>query len=511
VTSEEVLSIENDSEVNSERGLLGHRFWLVVTGTSQIIAAVALLSEAPAVWHLGGWLGRLSILFPMLSGLAGAVIQAPRVRAHFISAMERNPNPEHSQLVVRAIFSAVVQCWVYGAAWVYPIDQVREILTATALVMTIPMWLFCDIARHPQFSPARHRVGMLFDGAGLSLGLALDSRVSAIFWPGYLWVIVGQGTRFGIRKLVEATAISIIGFAVVVAVSRYWQDRPLFTASVFVALAMLPMYMGVLLSRIHHAKAAAEAANRTKSRFLAFITHELRSPLNGIIGFSEMLRQEVLGPLGTARYKEWASDINRGGEHLLALINDLLDISKAEAGRLVLEREEVDLAELAASCIRLIGPTAEKKLVTLKLDVHAEHVLILHVDALRMRQIVINLLSNAVKFSDQNSEVRVAVTDCGPDGFLVAISDTGIGMRPEDIPRALEPYGQVDTLSSRRHEGTGLGLPLARMLVESHGGRLEIESALGEGTTVKIRLPNECRVTTEQRLAASKEPTQVRL
>jgi signal transduction histidine kinase len=497
MTSEQNLSIENDSEVNSESDLLGHRFWLVVTGTSQIVAAVALLSEAPAVWHLGGWLGRLSILFPLVSGLAGAMIQSPRVRAHFISAMEGNPNPEHSQLVVRAIFSAVVQCWVYGAAWVYPIDQVREILTATALVMPIPMWLFCDIARRPQFSPARHRVGMLFDGAGLSLGLALDSRVSAIFWPGYLWVIVGQGTRFGIRKLVQATAISIIGFAVVVAVSRYWQDRPLFTASVFVALAMLPMYMGVLLFRLHHAKAAAEAANRTKSRFLAFITHELRSPLNGIIGFSEMLRQEVLGPLGTARYKEWASDINRGGEHLLALINDLLDISKAEAGRLALEREQVDLAELVASCIRLVGPIAEKKLVSLKLEVQAQPGLALRIDALRMRQILINILSNAVKFANHDSQVKVAIRDLGNDGFLIAISDRGIGMRPEDVPLALEPYGQVGSPPSRRHEGTGLGLPLAKMLVEGHGGRLEIESALGKGTTVKIRLPDECRVTME--------------
>jgi signal transduction histidine kinase len=506
MTSEEVLSIENDSEVNSKSDLLGDRFWLVATGTSQIIAAVALLSDAPAVWHLGGWIGRLSILFPMLSGLAGVIIQTPQVRAHFISAMERKPNPEHSQLVVRAIFSSVVQCWVYGAAWVYPVEQIREILIATAWVMPIPMWLFCDIARHPQFSPARHRIGMLFDGAGLSLGLALDSRVSAIFWPGYLWVIVGQGTRFGFRKLVEATAISIIGFAVVVAISRYWQDRPLFTASVFVALVMLPMYMGVLLSRLHHAKAAAEAANRTKSRFLAFITHELRSPLNGIIGFSEMLRDEVLGPLGTARYKEWVSDINRGGEHLLALINDLLDISKAEAGRLVLEREEVDLAELAASCIRLIGPTAEKKLVTLRLEFQAEPGLVLHIDALRVRQILINLLSNAVKFSNQDSEVKIAVADFGADGFLIEISDTGVGMRPADIPRALEPYGQVDLLPSRRHEGTGLGLPLAKMLVESHGGRLEIESALGKGTTVRIRLPNECRVATERHLATSTQP-----
>jgi len=125
-----------------------------------------------------------------------------------------------------------------------------------------------------------------------------------------------------------------------------------------------------------------------------------------------------------------------------------------------------------------------------------------------MRQIVINLLSNAVKFSNQDSEVTVAISDLGDHGFLIAISDTGIGMRPEDIPRALEPYGQVDSLPNRRHEGTGLGLPLANMLVESHGGRLEIESALGRGTTVRIRLPNEARVTPKQRPAVSVHATQ---
>lgn len=236
----------------------------------------------------------------------------------------------------------------------------------------------------------------------------------------------------------------------------------MFAGSIFLALAALPAYVGVLVSQLHAALASADAANRAKGRFLAMMSHELRSPLNAIIGFSEMIRDEVAGPLGAVRYKEWSADINTAGRHLLTLITDLLDFSKLEADRLELDVDVVDLGDLAASCLKFVTPRAGKHGIALTLNVQPSTGVFLHADALRLRQIVINLLSNAVKFSDPGGAVRMLVEDRGHAGFMLSVSDSGVGMRPEDIPKALEPYGQVDASSKRRQEGTGLGLPLAK-------------------------------------------------
>jgi signal transduction histidine kinase len=329
------------------------------------------------------------------------------------------------------------------------------------------------------------------------LGLAIGGTITALWWPSYLWTIFGQSMRFGVPALVEATVANSLGFAVVLAVSPFWQERWLFAASIFLALAALPAYAGILVSRLQAALASADAANRAKGRFLAVMSHELRSPLNAIIGFSEMIRDEVAGPLGAVRYKEWSADINTAGKHLLTLITDLLDFSKLEADRFELDVDVVDLGDLAASCLKFVAPRAEKYGIALTLDVQPSTGVFLHGDALRLRQIVINLLSNAVKFSDPGGAVRMLVEDRGREGFILSVSDSGVGMRPEDIPKALEPYGQVGASSKRKQEGTGLGLPLAKALAEKHGGVLEIDSAIGKGTTVRIHLPaaRRCAVT----------------
>jgi signal transduction histidine kinase len=231
----------------------------------------------------------------------------------------------------------------------------------------------------------------------------------------------------------------------------------------------------------------ADAANASKSMFLANMSHELRTPLNAIIGFSEIMREEMFGPLGGPRYREYVDDICKCGNHLLALINDVLDMSKFDAGRLELHEEKVDLHEIVAGCINTVRPGAEKAQVTLAAKLDAAS-MVMHGDGRRLKQIVLNLLSNAIKFTPEGGRVTVSVF-AADDGLTLTVADTGIGMTPEQIPKALERFGQIDSRLARRHEGTGLGLPLTKCLVELHGGTLGIHSRVNVGTTVTVSFP----------------------
>jgi signal transduction histidine kinase len=234
---------------------------------------------------------------------------------------------------------------------------------------------------------------------------------------------------------------------------------------------------------------AASAGNRAKEQFLATMSHELRTPLNAIIGFAEIMKSELFGPLGAERYRVYSQDIHRSGAHLLSLINDVLDITKIDAGRLELRDDRVVLADLVSECVGMTERFAATRSITLHAEIAAV-TCTLRVDQRRLRQILLNLLSNAVKFTEDGGAVRIRSWG-GSDGLFIAVVDTGIGMAPGDIPRALERFGQIDSRLSRKYEGTGLGLPLSKHLVELHGGTLSLESALGKGTTITIRLPQE--------------------
>jgi signal transduction histidine kinase len=234
---------------------------------------------------------------------------------------------------------------------------------------------------------------------------------------------------------------------------------------------------------------AAAASSQAKSQFLATMSHELRTPLNAIIGFSQLLQSEPLGPLGNERYREYAGDILDSGTHLLSLINDVLDFSKADAGRLDLQEEELDARHILNECLRLVAPEAQEADIAVVTEMQ-ETAPTLLADRRRVKQIALNLLSNALKFTPSGGTLRVKLA-CDAEGLEISVADNGIGMSPEQIPIALEPFGQVDSRLSRQHEGTGLGLPLCRRFAEAHGGSLTIASALGEGTTVTVRFPLE--------------------
>ncbi|HUN52146.1 MAG TPA: PAS domain-containing protein, partial [Candidatus Sulfotelmatobacter sp.] len=238
------------------------------------------------------------------------------------------------------------------------------------------------------------------------------------------------------------------------------------------------------------AKEAAEIANRTKSELLANVSHELRTPLNAIIGFSQIIRDELLGPLGTAKYQEYAGDINASGAHLLAVINDILDMAKIEAGKVELTEEEIDVNEAAEAALRLVKQRADEAALAIECRL-PDGLPRLRADARKLKQILINLLSNSVKFTPAGGAITVSadLAPCG--GMVIRVQDTGIGIAPEDIAKALAPFGQVDGRLNRRYEGTGLGLTLVQSLIRLHGGSIDLQSRLGAGTTVAVRFPAE--------------------
>ncbi len=259
--------------------------------------------------------------------------------------------------------------------------------------------------------------------------------------------------------------------------------------------------LAVTAESLAQARDAADSGNRAKSSFLANMSHELRTPLNAVIGFSELITQEIFGPLGDKRYGEYATDILNSGKHLLDIINDILDLSKVEAGQMTLRESLVEIGELVDACGRLVGERARNGNVSLRLDVPSGLPPLL-ADSVRLKQVVLNLASNAIKFTPAGGTVTISSRLDGAGDVLLLVADTGIGMRQEDIPIALAPFGQIDSTLARRHEGTGLGLPLCRTLVELHGGSLTLASRPGEGTTATVRLPAE-RVQSMTGAAAS--------
>jgi two-component system cell cycle sensor histidine kinase PleC len=236
------------------------------------------------------------------------------------------------------------------------------------------------------------------------------------------------------------------------------------------------------------ARQEAETANRTKSRFLATMSHELRTPLNAVIGFSDVLRSELFGPVGSPKYRDYAEHIHDSAQHLLTVLSDILDMSKVEAGKVTLNEEPFDVAELVGEVAALFEREAGFAKVELGRGIMPDLPPLL-ADARYVRQMLINLLSNALKFTPAGGRIQITALPDGNGDLVLGVADTGIGMTPAQLEVALAPFGQIDSPLMRKYQGTGLGLPIVKSLIELHGGRLAIASAPGEGTRVSLVFP----------------------
>jgi two-component system cell cycle sensor histidine kinase PleC len=322
-------------------------------------------------------------------------------------------------------------------------------------------------------------------------------------------VVPLRDERDGELRIIGYQRVEKLPLVALVALSKddalaNWRRTTLIQADVCAGIVLALAFLAVLIYRAFHARIlahhqlretvreleeariAAEELSRVKSQFLANMSHELRTPLNAIIGFSEVIRDARMGPVD-ARYRDYARDIHNSGDHLLRLINDVLDLAKVEAGRLELHEEPLDLCKLFLDCNRLIADRLVAGRLEFASTLPGAPPQVVG-DELRLKQILLNLLSNAIKFTPPGGRIRLSAAVIA-EGLAIAVADTGIGMEPNEIAIALEPFRQVDGAFARRFEGTGLGLPLAERLAELHGGRLAITSTKGSGTVATLYLP----------------------
>lgn len=322
-----------------------------------------------------------------------------------------------------------------------------------------------------------------FTGIGLLLGMVLSGCVVVV-----LWVLPART----LSKAIERADSYRIALEARIAELELTRDM----------LEKQGAELSQTADNLYQAREQERSANNAKSEFLANMSHELRTPLNSIIGFSEMVKLQAIGPVENERYLEYAGHIHSSGKHLLELINDMLDLAKVESGKLKLEEEVVDFGQIYEGCQTLMEHRIASDGLQVNLMLPKDPPLLL-ADKRKIRQILVNLLSNAIKYTPTGGRITTAVHTHPEIGFVFSISDTGAGMAPEDIPKALEPFGQVGDPLVKADIGTGLGLPLTKALVELHGGTIDFASQPGLGTTATVKLPpNRIFLTGPQRKQA---------
>lgn len=420
------------------------------------------------------WLGVWIALKPRAAALGGAVMGLAIVLMHYVGISAVNlPGVLHWNLtyvaasIVIGIGLATLAVWLAITSKALPLQMVGGVVGALAIC-------------------AMHFTSM--------------AAITITFDP----TIVNHETTIApqwLAAIIFAITLSIIALALMGALFDYQLTRRAVDEAgrlraYVVELEATRSKLEATTADLMTALEAAAASSQAKSQFLATMSHELRTPLNAIIGFSEILATELFGPLGSARYREYAHDVKDSGAHLLSLINDILDFSKVDAGHLMLDDEDVNLRQVIEESIRMVQQQAAHQGVGLRHEIVADlpH---LHADHRRIRQVLLNLLSNAAKFTPEGGKITVFAT-CEAGAIKLQVVDTGIGIAPGDIPKALERFGQIESDLNRKYQGTGLGLPLSKRLIELHGGELSLQSELGAGTTVTIIFPAERAITGQQ-------------
>jgi two-component system sensor histidine kinase RpfC len=348
--------------------------------------------------------------------------------------------------------------------------------------------IFAALVINPVPSQIRRVFGAALDMGSLSILMFHTGAEVVPLFLIYLWVILGNGFRFGLSNLYISQVIAIAGFSIVILWGEFWQDHRSFGVSLLLMLMLLPLYAAFLIKKLQAAIDMAKQANEAKSRFLANMSHELRTPLNGVIGMGDLLRETKL----SYEQKELVSTMHSSANTLLELIENVLDIAKIESGKILIESKDLDLHGLVNSVIYMLSPMGKKKDLTISSTFDPETPFALKGDQQHLRQVLINLVNNAIKFTDKGSvilSVRLVGGSESTPRIRFEITDTGIGIAEESLDKIFDDFTQADSSTSRSFGGTGLGTTISKELVELMDGEIGVISALDKGSTFWFEIP----------------------